>query len=176
MAKSKPAGIIPIERIARRIYLIRGENVMLDFDLAELYGVETRTLNQAVTRNIERFPEDFCFRISADEADELNRSQIVTGSQKHRDPRYAPRAFTEQGVAMLSSVLHSKRAAEINVLIMRTYVQMRKVLAGNEELARRVELVDRKVTVLWDQFERFINPPTPKQKRPIGFAHPKNKK
>ncbi len=173
MAKPKSESVIPIEQIASRIYRIRGENVMLDSELAELYGVEAKALNQAVTRNNERFPEDFCFRLTWDEYESL-RSQIVTleisGRGRHR--KYPPRAFTEQGVAMLSSVLRGKQAAEVNVLIMRTYVQMRKALADNAELARRVERIDRKVSILWRKFEMFINPPPTTKKRPIGFVHP----
>jgi hypothetical protein len=125
MAKAKPEDVIPIERIASRIYLIRGEKVMLDSHLAELYGVETKALNQAVTRNSERFPEDFSFRLTWEEYEAL-RSQIVTldfgGRGQHR--KYPPRAFSEQGVAMLSSVLRSKRAAEVNVAI---YADLRSV-------------------------------------------------
>ena len=101
---------IPVERIEKAIYLIRGEKVMLDRDLAELYEVQTKALNQAVRRNRDRFPSDFMFQLTKEEVGALNRSQIVTGSQKHRDPRFRPYAFTEQGVAMLSSVLRSKRA------------------------------------------------------------------
>jgi len=125
--RSTPAGrlLVPVEVIARRIYLIRGRKVMLDFDLAELYEVPTRVLNQAVRRNLSRFPEDFMFRLTKEEAQSL-RSQSVTGSQKHRDPRAHPYAFTEQGVAMLSSVLKSERAVEVNIAIMRTFAQLRR--------------------------------------------------
>ena len=111
----KAPSLIPVERIEKAIYLIRGEKVMLDRDLAELYEVKTKALNQAVRRNRDRFPSDFMFQLTKEESSELNRSQIVTGSQKHRDPRFAPYAFTEQGVAMLSSVLRSKRAVAVNV-------------------------------------------------------------
>ena len=117
---AKTDSLVPIERIAGQIYLIRGRKVLLDSDLAALYGVPTKALNQAVTRNSERFPADFMFRLTAQE---WNRSQTVTGSQKHRDPRYPPRAFTQEGVAMLSSVLRSQRA---------------EILATNEDLARKV--------------------------------------
>ena len=113
---------IPVERIEKAIYLIRGEKVMLDRedrDLAELYEVQTKVLNQAVRRNRDRFPSDFLFQLTLDEVGALNRSQIVTGSQKHRDPRFRPYAFTEQGVAMLSSLLRSKSAVAVNVEIMR---------------------------------------------------------
>jgi hypothetical protein len=103
--------LIPMERIERAILSIRGEKVMLDSDLAELYGVETKALNQAVKRNANRFPEDFMFQLSAGEVFKLNRSQIVTDSQKHRDPRFPPYAFTEHGALMLANVLNSERAA-----------------------------------------------------------------
>ena len=106
---------IPVERIEKVIYLIRGQKVMLDRDLAELYDVQTKVLNQAVRRNLGRFPSDFMFQLTKEELSQLNRSQFVTGSQKHRDPRFRPYAFTEQGVAMLSSVLRSERAVAVNV-------------------------------------------------------------
>ena len=107
--------LISIERIERTIYLIRGEKVMLDRDLAELYEVQTKALNQAVRRNSNRFPDDFMFQLSEKEVADLNRSQFVTGSEKHRDPRFRPHAFTEHGVAMLSSVLRSRRAITVNI-------------------------------------------------------------
>ena len=106
----KESTLIPLETIEKSIYLIRGEKVMLDRYLAELYQVTTAALNQAVRRNRERFPSDFMFQLTPSEVTHLNRSQIVIGSQKHRDPRFRPHAFTEQGIAMLSSVLRSKRA------------------------------------------------------------------
>lgn len=127
---------VPLERIERRIYFIRGLKVMLDADLAELYQVPTKAFNQAVKRNPDRFPEDFMFRLSREE---LNRSQIVTGSQKHRDPRSLPYAFTELGVAMLSSVLSSKRAVQMNILVMRVFVKLREVLATHKELSSKIE-------------------------------------
>src|SRR6266581_6868255 len=107
--------LIPIERIEKAIYLIRGEKVMLDRDLARLYDVTTAALNQAVRRNRERFPEDFMFQLTPAEVAKLNLSQIVIGSEKHRDPRLRPYAFTEQGVAMMSSVLRSKCAITVNI-------------------------------------------------------------
>ena len=118
--------LISIERIEKTIYLIRGEKVMLDRDLAELYQVQTKALNQAVRRNSDRFPADFMFQLSEEEVAELNRSQFVTGSEKHRDPRFRPYAFTEQGVAMLSSVLRSKCAITVNIEIMRAFVKLRQ--------------------------------------------------
>jgi len=111
--------LISIKKIEKAIYLIRGEKVMLDRDLATLYDVSTGALNQAVRRNRDRFPEDFMFQLTSAEVAELNLSQIVIGSAKHRDPRLRPYAFTEQGVAMLSSVLRSKRAIVVNIEIMR---------------------------------------------------------
>ena len=131
--------LIPIERIEKVIYLIRGEKVMLDRDLARLYDVTTAALNQAVRRNRERFPEDFMFQLTPAEVAQLNRSQVVIGSEKHRDPRFRPYAFTEQGVAMLSSVLRSKRAITVNIEIMRAFVKLRQMLASNAELSRRLD-------------------------------------
>jgi hypothetical protein len=121
--------LISIEKIEEAIYLIRVEKVMLDRDLAELYQVQTKALNQAVRRNSDRFPADFMFQLSEKAIAELNRSQFVTGSEKHRNPRFRPYAFTEQGVAMLSSVLRSKRAIIVNVEIMRAFVKLRQMLA-----------------------------------------------
>lgn len=158
--------LIPAARIERRILLLRGEKVMLDSDLAELYGVETKVLNQAVRRNPERFPGDFMFQLSADEARIIMRSQIVTSDGRNLEPvneikgsmrsqlvtskpgrggrRYQPYAFTEQGVAMLSSVLTSPRAIQVNLAIMRTFVQLRQMLATHTDLARKLEALERK--------------------------------
>src|SRR5579863_3566690 len=128
---------IPAESIERRIYWIRGQKVMLDSDLAEIYQVPTKPVNPAVKRNLERFPEDFMFRLTSEEAEAWNRSQFVTGSQKHRDPRQPPYAFTEHGVAMLSSVLKSQRAVQMNIVIIRTFVRLRRILASHTALAHR---------------------------------------
>ncbi|MGB8369800.1 MAG: ORF6N domain-containing protein [Limisphaerales bacterium] len=134
--------LIPLERIGSAIRLVRGQKVLLDSDLAEIYGVETKVLNQAVKRNANRFPEDFMFQLSAGEVFKLNRSQIVTGSQKHRDPRFPPYAFTEHGALMLANVLNSERAAQTSVQVVRAFVRLRQMLASNAELARncRVKL------------------------------------
>jgi hypothetical protein len=147
---------------------------MLDFDLAELYGVPTKALNQAVTRNAQRFPEDFMFRLSREEAEAMNQSQIVTGSQKHRDPRFRPRAFTQEGIAMLSGVLRSKRAVEINVAIMRAFVRLREILATHEELARKVAQHDRQIAALFEHVKTLLETPPAPKKPPIGFIHPKD--
>ena len=162
--------LISIEKIEKAIYLIRGEKVMLDRDLAELYDVSTAAFNQAVRRNRERFPEDFMFQLTSAEVDQLNRSQIVIGSEKHRDPRFRPYAFSEQGVAMLSSVLRSKRAIIVNIEIMRAFVQLRQMLASNAELSRRLDELeskyDNQFKVVFDAIRQLMATPTRKE---IGF-------
>jgi len=161
--------IIPVERIQKCIYLIRGRKVLLDSDLARLYGVETKVLNQAVVRHEQRFPPDFMFRLSQEEFSNL-RSQIVTASWGGR--RYPPRAFTEQGVAMLSSVLRSKRAIAVNTAIMHTFVKLREILAGNAALRRNIEAMERRYD---EQFKLVFNVlsemvmPIPKSKSQIGY-------
>ncbi len=161
--------LVPIERIASQIYLIRGEKVMLDSDLATLYGVTTGNLNKAMKRNRRRFPEDFVFRLSADEHKAL-RFQIGRAKDGRGGRRSPPYAFTEQGVAMLSSVLRSDRAADINVMIMRTFVRLRQVLATNTELARKVAQHDQEIEVLFEQVKGLLKPPDPPKRQPIGFV------
>lgn len=134
--------LIPEETIEKKILLIRGEKVMLSPDLAELYSVETRTLNQAVKRNSERFPEDFMFQLNTIEAEWLV-SQNVIPHKKHFGGSL-PYAFTEQGVAMLSSVLNSKRAIEVNIMVMRTFVKLRKMIATHKDLARKLSEMEKK--------------------------------
>jgi hypothetical protein len=132
--------IIPPQRIEKSIFLIRGQKVMLDADLADLYQVSTKLLNQAVKRNVDRFPADFMFQLTPEEFAALS-SQIVTlesGRGRHR--KYLPRAFTEQGVAMLSSVLRSKRAVSVNIEIMRAFVRLREILATHKDLANKLEI------------------------------------
>jgi hypothetical protein len=136
--------LISIEKIEKAIYFLRGEKVMLDRDLAELYQVQTKALNQAIRRNPDRFPADFMFQLSEKEVAQLNRSQFVTGSQKHRDPRSKPYVFTDLGIAMLSSVLRSKRAITVNIEIMRAFVKLRQLLVSNTELARRLDELESK--------------------------------
>jgi len=163
---------ISIEKIENIIYLIRGEKVMLDRDLARLYDVSTAALNQAVRRNRERFPADFMFQLTAAEVARLNRSQIVIGSQKHRNPRASPYAFTEQGVAMLSSVLRSKRAVAVNIEIMRAFVKLRQLLASNAELARRLDELesnyDKQFKVVFAAIRQLMAKPIQARKE-IGF-------
>jgi len=165
--------VIPVERIEPKIFRVREQNVMLDTDLAALYGVQVKVLNQAVKRNIERFPDDFMFQLTADEDARL-RSQSVTlktGRGQHR--KYLPLAFTEQGVAMLSSVLRSPRAAQVNVQIMRTFVRLRRMLASNEELARKLAALERKYDsqfkAVFDAIRSLMSPPE-KTRRRIGFV------
>ena len=145
---------------------------MLDADLAVLYGVTTAALNQAVRRNRERFPNDFMFQLTRAEVVKLNRSQIVIGSQKHRDPRSRPYAFTEQGVAMLSSVLRSRTAALANVAIMRAFVKLRQLLASNDQMASKLEELekqyDRQFKVVFDAIRQLMLPTVPGRKQ-IGF-------
>ena len=134
---NKDVTLVPPERIERSILLIRGHKVMLDTDLAALYGVETGQLVRAVKRNISRFPHDFMFQLSKDEFENL-RCHFGTSSQ-WGGRRYPPYAFTEQGVAMLSSVLKSRRAVQVNIEIMRTFVRLRRILASNANLARKLD-------------------------------------
>jgi len=164
--------VIPVERIEKAILLIRRQKVMLDADLAALYGVETRVLVQAVKRNLERFPEDFMFQLSKEEADFL-RSQIVTlkrGRGQHS--KYLPYVFTEQGVAMLSSVLRSPRAIKVNIEIMRAFIRLRKMLASHAELAQKLDALEKKYDaqfrVVFDAIRQLMAPPEAKR-RPIGF-------
>jgi len=162
--------------ITEVIYVIRGQRVMLDQDLAELYGVEIRVLNQAVSRNLKRFPRDFMFQLSEEET-KLLRSQFVileTGRGKHR--KFRPYAFTEQGVAMLSSVLRSDRAISVNIEIVRTFVKMRELLSANKELAQRIEELERKVGThdeeigaVFEAIKQLMLPAKQEKKERIGF-------
>jgi len=164
--------MILTERIERSILLIRGHKVMLDDDLAELYDVQTKVFNQAVKRNRNRFPSDFMFQLTDREYHTL-RSQIVTlnpGRGRHR--KYLPYAFTEQGVAMLSSVLRSARAVQVNIEIMRAFVRLREMLATHKDLAAKLEATEKKYDaqfkVVFDAIRQLMLPPEPK-KRKIGF-------
>jgi hypothetical protein len=161
--------LMRVERIERLILMIRGQKVMLDSDLAELYGVETKVLNRAVKRNKARFPADFMFQLSGEEAANL-RCQIGTSSYGGR--RYQPYAFTEQGVAMLSSVLHSRRAVRVNVEIMRTFVRLRHWLLTHEDLARKLETLEKKYDAqfrsVFEAIRQLMIPPGSRRKQ-IGF-------
>ncbi len=134
---------LPIENIQSRIYLIRGKKVMFDRDLAELYQVETRNLNKAVNRNIDRFPEDFMFKLTPHELENW-KFQFGTSNKEWMGLRKLPSVFTEQGIAMLSSVLHSKRAIQVNIQIMRTFTKLREMLASNKDLREKIEQMEQK--------------------------------
>jgi hypothetical protein len=139
----KETAIVPVEAVENKIYLIRGQKVMLDRDLARLYGVETKQLKRSVKRNIDRFPDDFMFTLNKDEMEALG-CQIGTPVQQLFGG-YQAYAFTEQGVAMLSSALKSKRAVYVNIQIMRAFVHIRQMIAGNRELAQKIELLEKRV-------------------------------
>lgn len=161
------------ESISPVIHWIRGEKVILDRDLAVLYGVETRALKQAVRRNPERFPGDFMFELSDDEFANW-RSQFVISSSDRQGLRHVPMAFTEQGVAMLSSVLRSPRAIEVNIAIIRTFVQLRRLMDSNRDLARRIEDLERKYdeqfSVVFEAIKKLIShEASASPKRKIGF-------
>jgi len=162
--------LVPMERIERAILVLRGQKLMLDADLATMYGVETKALVRAVKRNEERFPRDFMFQLSQEEFDNL-RSHFGTSSS-WGGRRYPPYAFTEQGVAMLSSVLKSPRAVQVNIEIMRTFVRLRKMLASNADLAKKLDALEKKYDeqfrVVFDAIRALMKPPK-KPGRRIGF-------
>ena len=170
---SKSTGsIIPIERIQQCIYLVRKHKVMLDRDLAQLYGVQTGALVRAVKRNIERFPTDFMFQLTKAEYEIFLRCQIGTSKEGRGGRRYMPYAFTEQGVAMLSSVLRSKRAVEVNIAIMRTFVKLREILTTNSALRRKIEAMERQYDEQFKLVFKVLSEmvmPTPKSKSQIGY-------
>jgi hypothetical protein len=175
-AGMKTNDIIPSEIIEKQIFLIRGQKVMLDFHLAELYNVPTKSLNLAVKRNTDRFPPDFMFQLTDEEysliSDRL-RFQIETSKQSGRGGRrYVPYAFSEQGVAMLSSVLRSKRAVQVNIEIMRAFVKLRELLSSNKDLAHKLEELEKKYDkqfqIVFDAIRQILTPPE-KPKRSIGF-------
>lgn len=162
--------LVPVEMIANKIYLIRGQKVMLDRDLAKLYGVETRVLNQAVRRNMDRFPEDFLFSLTREEITNLSQSVISSTLRIKHAPNVF--VFTEQGVAMLSSVLHSKRAAQVNIAIMRTFVKLCEMISSHKDLARKLDDLEKKYDmqfkVVFDAIRQLMATPEPRQKK-IGF-------
>lgn len=168
--------VMSMAMIERKILLLRGHRVMLDEDLAVLYGVTTKAFNQAVKRQLRRFPPDFMFQLNVEEYAEMQalRSQSVTlkkGRGQHR--KYLPHAFTEQGIAMLSSVLGSEQAVEVNIQIMRTFVKLREMIATNAELTGRLDALEKKYDsqfkVVFDAIRQLMTPPA-EQKRKIGFG------
>jgi len=164
--------VMPVERIERSIYLIRGQKVMLDRDLAVLYGVETKRLKEQVRRNIERFPNDFMFVLSDEEFANW-RSHFATSNSDRMGLRHAPMAFTEQGVAMLSSVVNSARAIAVNIAIMRTFVKLRQMLDSHAKLAKKLAGLeakyDEQFRVVFEVLNELMAAPAPKRK-PIGFS------
>ena len=173
--------LVPVEVIERRIFLIRGQKVMLDANLAELYSVTAGRLNEAVKRNMDRFPEDFMFQLTKEEFDNLKfqfattslKSQIAISSSGWGGRRHPPYAFTEQGVAMLSSVLHSKRAVQVNIAIMRAFVRLREMLATHKDLARKLEQMENKYDaqfkVVFDAIRKLMEPRPETRRRGVGF-------
>ena len=170
------ADIIPLETIEQRILLIRGQKVMLDADLAELYGVETKQLIRAIKRNITRFPADFMFQLHKEEFENL-RFHFGTSS-RWGGRRYLPYVFTEQGVAMLSSVLNSERAINVNIVIMRAFVKLREMLASHKDLARKLNEMEKKYDaqfkIVFDAIRQLMSPPE-KHKRKVGFLREKER-
>ena len=164
--------LIPTERIETKILLLRGQKVMLDRDLAVLYGVATKNLKRAVRRNADRFPEDFMFVLNAEEVANW-RCQFGTSNSERMGLRHAPMAFTEHGVAMLSSVLNSPRAIQVNISIMRAFAQLRALLATHVDLARKLDDLEKKYDaqfrVVFDALRQLIDPPKPPRKQ-IGFS------
>lgn len=175
MAKKKASTstLIPAERIERAILLIRGQKVLLDSDLAELYGVETRTLVQAVKRNLARFPADFMFQLTKDELQNWRSHFVTSNPAAKMGLRRPPYAFTEQGVAMLSSVLRSERAVAVNIEIMRAFVRLREILSSHADLARRLDELEKKYDsqfrAVFDAIRQLMIPPETSSKRRIGF-------
>jgi hypothetical protein len=172
----KVVAIIPVERIQKCILLLRNQKVILDRDLAALYGVETRDLNKAVSRNLERFPPDFMFRLTKAEFENL---KFHFGTSSWGGTRKLPRVFTEQGIGMLSSVLRSKRAVQVNIAIMRAFVRLRDILADNDALRRNIEQHDNQIKYLFKMLEgmKLLQEPE-KPSEPFGFRpkKPKHKK
>ena len=163
--------IVPIALISQKIFFARGTRIMLDADLARLYGVATKNLNKAVKRNASRFPSDFMFQLSPKELHSLG-FQSGTSKPRRGGRRYAPYAFTEQGVAMLSSVLRSSRAVQVNVAIMRSFVRLREMLTTHEELRRKIDAIekryDARFQAVFETIRQMLETPVP-AKKPIGF-------
>lgn len=169
---------VPVETIERAILRVRGQNIMLDSTLAALYRVEVRVLNQAVKRNSRRFPADFMFRLTPEEAASVRSQNVILENGRGRYRKYRPNVFTEQGVAMLSSVLHSPRAVRVNIEIMRTFVQLRRMLGANTELARKLGELEQQYDAQFKVVFRAIRElmaPSNRPRRNIGFRGPTGK-
>jgi len=173
---TKSTSLIPVERIEGSILLIRGQKVMLDRDLARLYGVETRVMNQAIRRNIDRFPEDFMFRLTREEIMRISQFVISSVHPGVKTLKFSKSvmAFTEHGVAMLSSVLNSPRAIQVNIQIMRTFAKLREIISQHKDLARRLDELEKKYDaqfkVVFDAIRQLMAPAEPETpKKRIGF-------
>jgi hypothetical protein len=176
----RPKALAPVEDITRAILVLRGHRVILDADLAALYGVTTKRLNEQVKRNAQRFPDDFMFRVTRTEVEMLNRSQFATGSQRHRDRRFPPFAFTEHGAIMAATILNSSRAVEMSLYVVRAFVKLRELLASNKDLARKLAALERSLVALdlktqrqfqevYEAIRALMDTPAPKH-RSIGFT------
>jgi len=170
---SKSLAAIPIERVEQAIVLVRGEKVMLDADLAKLYGVTTKRLNEQIKRNRERFPDDFMFQLTREEAESLRHSRSQNATLKRgQNIKYLPYAFTEHGAIMAANVLNSKRAVQASVAVVRVFIRLRQMLASNADLAQKLEELERKYDrqfkVVFDAIRQLMTPPEPKRKQ-IGF-------
>lgn len=168
--------LVPPADVTRAILVLRGHRVILDAELAALYGVTTKRLNEQAKRNADRFPGDFMFRLTMAETEAMNRSQIATGSQKHRDPRFPPFAFTEHGAIMAATILNSPRAVEMSVFVVRAFVRLREILASNSTLARTLAELERKyqhhdeaITAILSAIRELTHPPAIRR-RGIGFT------
>ena len=174
MAKATKTLMLPDELVINKIYLIRGQKVMLDSDLADLYGTETKVLKQAVKRNRDRFPDDFIFELTHEEFESL-RSQFVTSKKGRGGARYLPLAFTEQGVSMLSGVLNSETAVRVHIQIIRVFAKMRELLLTHKDILLQLEKIEKKLTghdediqLIFQYLKQLLNPPQP-PRRKIGF-------
>lgn len=170
------AASVPVEQISQAILIVRGRRVLLDSELASLYGVATKRLNEQVKRNFDRFPEDFLFRLSRAEVEALNPSQNATGSQKHREPRFRPHAFTERGAILAAMVLNTQQVMEISVYVVHAFVKLRETLFSNEELVgklveleRKIDTHDQTIAGILKTIRQLMNPPGPKH-RGSGFT------
>ena len=178
--KEAPANSAPVTSVAGAILVVRRQRVILDADLAALYGVTTKRLNEQAKRNQNRFPEDFLFRLDAAETDSLNRSHFATGSQKHRNPRFPPFAFTEHGAIMAATLLNSPRAVEMSIYVVRAFVQLRELLSSSKELAERLDQLEARIekklashddaiAAMLSAIRELMNPPSARR-RSIGFT------
>jgi len=181
MAKTLEGQLVPLERIESRIFVLRGHRVMLDRDLAGLYGVATRVLNQAVKRNKDRFPEDFMFRLTKEESSLVlaSRSQTVT-LKRGQNIKYAPHVFTEHGAVMLANVLRSRVAIRASIQVVRAFVHLRQMLARHDDLARKIDAIERRVgkhdvelQEVLRILRKLLEPPPVPSKRPLGFMPPR---